>query len=330
MSKTAKFSTPWLAAAAILAVFLLNTTRSAAQTCSAGSEIEPATLSALQSAASGYFQSARAADKTALQAAAEFDLGDVLTANAELLAGQATVRAIYLLDNAPSPQTNQNRGSEFFCGIYNSPDRVEFAFGALPTGRYAIVIEDISGDKTPASLTWILHQNGTQWRIAGLYVKPAHIGGHDANWYLTQGRAYKAKAQNLNAWFYYLTANELMRPFPAMNTPQLEQLYAEMQAVRPRDLPSKTNPVSLPVSGRVFKLTDLFPVPVGGDLDVVAKYEEPDISDTGKTFQNNMALIKALVARYPEFREAFGGVVARAVAPNGQDYGTMLAMKDVK
>jgi hypothetical protein len=29
-------------------------------------------------------------------------------------------------------------------------------------------------------------------------------------------------------------------------------------------------------------------------------------------------------------RNAFAGVVARAVAPNGNDYGTMLAMKDVK
>jgi hypothetical protein len=29
-------------------------------------------------------------------------------------------------------------------------------------------------------------------------------------------------------------------------------------------------------------------------------------------------------------REGFGGIVARAVAPNGQDYGTLLAMKDIK
>jgi hypothetical protein len=43
-----------------------------------------------------------------------------------------------------------------------------------------------------------------------------------------------------------------------------------------------------------------------------------------------MAVMKALVAKYPEFREAFSSVVARAVAPSGQDYGTLLAMKDVK
>jgi len=41
-------------------------------------------------------------------------------------------------------------------------------------------------------------------------------------------------------------------------------------------------------------------------------------------------LMKALVTKYPEFRDAFGGVVARAVDPSGQDYGAMLPMKDIK
>ena len=43
-----------------------------------------------------------------------------------------------------------------------------------------------------------------------------------------------------------------------------------------------------------------------------------------------MAVIKALVGKYPELREAFAGVVARGVAPSGQDYGSMLPMKDIK
>jgi len=41
-------------------------------------------------------------------------------------------------------------------------------------------------------------------------------------------------------------------------------------------------------------------------------------------------VIKALVAKFPEFRNAFAGVVARAVEPSGRDYGTLMAMKDIK
>jgi hypothetical protein len=40
--------------------------------------------------------------------------------------------------------------------------------------------------------------------------------------------------------------------------------------------------------------------------------------------------MKALLAKYPELREAFDGIIARAVEPSGRDYGSMMAMKDVK
>jgi len=69
---------------------------------------------------------------------------------------------------------------------------------------------------------------------------------------------------------------------------------------------------------------------VGNNLDVEVKYQAADVSNTARTFQENTAVIKALVARSPELREAFDGVVARAVEPSGHDYGSLMAMKDIK
>jgi len=37
-----------------------------------------------------------------------------------------------------------------------------------------------------------------------------------------------------------------------------------------------------------------------------------------------------VATKYPEVRDAFAAVVARAVDPQGRDYGTLLAMKDIK
>ena len=82
--------------------------------------------------------------------------------------------------------------------------------------------------------------------------------------------------------------------------------------------------------GKSYKVTDLFPIPVGQDFDLVVRYQSADVSDTGKTFQDNTAVMKALVAKYPELRDAFAGIVARAVEPSGRDYGSMLGMKDIK
>jgi len=43
-----------------------------------------------------------------------------------------------------------------------------------------------------------------------------------------------------------------------------------------------------------------------------------------------VSVMKALVTKFPELKDAFAGIVARAVDPSGRDYGTMLAMKDIK
>jgi hypothetical protein len=71
-------------------------------------------------------------------------------------------------------------------------------------------------------------------------------------------------------------------------------------------------------------------VGVGDDLDLVVKYQSPSVANTAQTYQDNVAAIHALVAKYPEYRDAFTAIIARAVEPSGKDYGTMLAMKDIK
>jgi hypothetical protein len=103
-----------------------------------------------------------------------------------------------------------------------------------------------------------------------------------------------------------------------------------MQSVRPADLPSADHPVALQSAGRSYPLIYMSALPVDNALHLLVKYRSSDVSNTQQTFDDNMAVIKGVVARYPEFRDAFAGVVARATEPSGRDYGTLLAMKDVK
>jgi hypothetical protein len=95
-------------------------------------------------------------------------------------------------------------------------------------------------------------------------------------------------------------------------------------------VPGNGKAMDLSAGGETCHVTDFFPLPVGNDLHVVVKYQAVDVSDTAHAFQENIALIKALVAKFPELREAFAGVVARAVEPSGRDYGTLLGMKEIK
>ena len=317
-----------------LAVVVLALPVLAPQTCQMANEMDPATRSALESTAKRYFDMAARGDSASLRQSATSalagDFGGVEAAVNEnkqnFSTAQATVRPPFLLAQTGPVVEAQ---AEFYCGIYNSPDRVGFSIPDLAPGKYALVIQDVKSANGIYSVSMILEQAGSDWKLGGYYVLPETIAGHDGQWYWNKAKEFKAKGQNLNAYMYYVEARQLMSPVRFMGTPQLDKIYDETQQVAPKDLPVN-NPVDQALGAKTFKLSQVFPVVVGNDLDLVVKYLVPDISDTSQVFQDNMTIIKGMVAKYPELREAFSAIVARAVAPNGQDYGSLLPMKDIK
>jgi len=306
-----------------------------AQTCSTGSDLDTATKNGIDNAAKHYLDMSKNGDVAGMKANAIPQLaGDfgsieqsVVTNKPYLAEGQATISGTYLLDasqaKAPLPR------AEFYCGIFNSPDKLAFFIPNLPPGRYAVVIQNVSG-KDPITLTLVLQNVGGAWKLAGYYPRLDSIGGHDGQWYLAKAREYKAKGYTHDAWFYYLTAWELTAPVNFMSTPQLDKIADEMQASRPSDLPSDSAALSISANGKVFKITELAAVPVDNNLDLRIRYQNPNAGNSGIAFQDNMAVIKAVVAKYPEFRDAFSSIIVRAADGNGAEYGSLLAVKDIK
>jgi hypothetical protein len=310
-----------------------------AQSCLSSADMDAAARTALENAAHRYFDMASRGDVASLRqnsipslASAFTGIEAAVTDNKAAFAGaQPAARPPFLLEaqgNAPLAR------AEFLCGVFGANgqtrDSAVFVLPNLPPGKYGIVIMDISGSKGPYTLSLILQQVGTDWKLGGYYAKAAEAGGHDAIWFGDRARQFKAKGQLHNAWLYFLEARDLMAPVPFMSTLQTDKLYDEAQSVLPKDFPASGNPVDLPAGGKTYKLTEVFPLGVGNDVELVVKYQTADISNSAQTFQNNMAVIKGLVAKYPELRDAFSGVVARAVEPSGRDYGSLLAMKDIK
>ncbi|MGB8887148.1 MAG: hypothetical protein WCC87_10525 [Candidatus Korobacteraceae bacterium] len=321
--------------ASFLVVALVITPGLLGQTCSSGTDLNPAIKSALETAAKQYFDMSKSGDVASLKAnaipAITGDFGSieqaVVTNKPYFAEGQATITGTYLLD-ASDAKTTLAR-AEFFCGIYNSADRLAFYIPNLPPGKYAIVIQKVNG-KDPITLTLILQNMAGAWKLAGYYPRLDSAAGHDADWYLSKAREFKAKGQSHDAWFYYLTAWDLSAPVNFMSTPQLDKIADEMQSVRPADLPSDSAPLSLSANGKVFKVTELAAVPVDNNLDLRVRYVNPDAGDSAVAFKDNMAVIKAIVAKYPEVRDAFNAVIARAVDSSGHEYGSLLLVKDIK
>lgn len=313
-------------------------------------------LAALLMASSAWAQGCQmkddvdAANKTSLDAAAAQYLGDLASGNTAALASSATpefgninavaneakgnlagatgkVRWYFLLDNT---QGKPGERAEFYCGVFNSNDRISFAFPQLPPARFGVVVQDTTGGKVPYMITWILQNVNNTWRIAGMIPKPSTIAGKTGLDYWKEARAAKTAGKQHTAYFDYIMADYLLRPTSLMTTNNLDKLAEEMQAATPNDLPV-SGPITLQgANGKGYQVTQVFPTPVDDKLDLVVKYSVPDVSDTTQAFQDNTAVIKSVVTKWPEVRDTFNAIVARATAPNGQDYGTLLEMKDIK
>ncbi|MGO9649061.1 MAG: hypothetical protein ACLPOO_13510 [Terriglobales bacterium] len=310
-----------------------------AQTCLTHSDMDEPTASALEGVAKRYFDMAARGDIAALKQnsiaslAANFSSIEAAVKDSQpnFAGAQAQPRPPFLLKIEGDKPIES---AEFLCGVFSkngqTANSAAFVIPNLAPGSYGMVTLELSSSQKPQTVSFVLQQQGPDWKIGGFYVHASQVAGHDSDWFADKARAFKTKGQNRDAWLYYLQARELAVPVPFMYTQTTDKLYDESQAVKPSDLPMDGNTVDLTAGGKTYKLTTMFPVAVAQDLDVVVKYQATDVSHTTETYQSNMAVIHALVAKYPELRDAFGGVVARAVEPSGRDYGSMLPMKEIK
>jgi hypothetical protein len=318
-------------------VFLNSSLR--AQNCQTASDLDDATRNAITNAGQRVLDEASKGDTVSMQQNAIPSLASNFSAIAatvkdrqpQLAGGQASVTSLFLLEadgTAPLPN------AEFYCGVFGkngqTANSAVFNLSNLPPGKYGVVILAVTSPKAKSDFSVILQQQGNDWKLGGLYIKPAEVAGHDGDWYLAQARQYKSKGQTHDAWLYYLQAQDMLSPLSFMSTQKTDKLYDEFNGSRPADIPAGGQTAELNAGMTSYKLTSLAPVTVGNDLDLLVRYQVPDASNPNQSYQSNMAVIKALVTKYPELRDAFSGIEARAVDSSHHDYGTLLAMKDVK
>ena len=310
-----------------------------AQNCQVSSDLDDAVRTAITAAGRRYFDMAAKGDTTSLRQNAVASLSSDFSGveatikdhQPDLASAQATIKSAFLLEaegSAPLPH------AEFYCGVFGKSGQTAnsavFSLDNLPPGQYGVIIFEANSPKVRANFSLILQEMGADWKLGGLYLKSTQAAGHDSDWFIARARDYKAKGQAHNAWFFYVQARGLISPLPFMSTSATDKLYDESQGAQPADIPANGKIVDIASAAATYKLTAIFPEAVGDDLDLIVKYQAADASNTNQAYQSNVAVMKALVAKYPEVREAFAGVVARAVDPGGRDYGTLLAMKDIK
>ena len=195
----------WIALSALVFSPLL----SRAQSCQTSSDMEEATRASITAAGQRVFGMVAKGDAAGLRQgaipslAADFSgiEATVKDRQADLAGAQATVKSIFLLDG-----TTPVAHAEFFCGVFGkngqTPGSAAFYLDNLPAGKYGIALLDATSGKGRTMVSLILQQAGTDWKLGGLYLKPAQVAGHDGEWFQARAREYKAKRPGAQRIFF--------------------------------------------------------------------------------------------------------------------------------
>ncbi len=304
------------------------------QGCQTRDEIPAQAKTTMESAAQQVFDQAGRGDVNSLRASAipslQSSFNRIAAAvndnKAAFTGARPQLRIDFLLDTGP---TSSPEG-RFFCGAFGaggqSANSAEFNIPGLPVGKYAIVIQDFIGNKGPYALTTIF-QEMSGWKLAGFYVRPESAAGHDGIWYLQRARDYKAKGQNHNAWFYYVTSWDLLAPVTFMDSGVLSKITQESNDIRPKDVPVGDKPVNFSANGKTYSMIDMSTFRTGTTFDLSIRYAVSSTADFNATQAEARSLANALAAQYPELKEGFNNLLVHAVDASGGDVAGLVNLK---
>jgi hypothetical protein len=248
----------------------------------------------------------------------------------DLAGATLNVTAVYDLDASdiqPGEDTVQ-----FFCGVAANDLHVIFNIPGLPAGHFAFAIVEASGVKNPQRLSILLEKSsprgGGTWQLAGFFPRPLMSAGHDGVWYWTKAREYEKAGRPWTAYFYYQTAAYLLHPAEFLDSNNFDKLVQELRASTPGGLPG-AQPMTVNVNGSPVTVTNIRTDSTFGGFDLAVRYETTDVSDLAATRTKTVALMKALVALHPEWKDAFHGMWVFANAPNQQPFSLELPMSQI-
>jgi hypothetical protein len=317
----------------ITLVTLLLPGRIYAVSCTTQSQMSESERAALVQSSRTLASAVQSGNAAAVQALtipkvkAQFDpIATMIEQAAPLLAGATvTIDALYGLDASDLKSAVED--TVFFCGVAGSPVHVDLTIPQLPQGKYALALVHATGVRQPQQMAFLLQNNG-EWQLAGLFVKPLLLAGHDSVWYWTKARAFNQKGQKWNAYFYYTTAAYLATPADFLNSANLDKLNQETAASKPEGLPG-AQPMVVNAGGQTYSVSELHTDGSLGGLDLVLRYSTTDAADPVATRARNLELMKATLQAHPELRDGFHGLWVFAEAPSQRPYGNELAISEI-
>jgi hypothetical protein len=306
--------------------------------CTTQSQMAAGDRAQLRQAALGLAGDVQTGDAAAVKAqtiapvAAQFDgiAGSIAGVQAAVQHATLTVDELYALD---ATDLKAAQDAEFFCSLPSSTLTVEVSIPNLPPGKYALAVVHATGVKNPQALSMVLANDpagSNGWKLAGFFVRPMTMGGHDGVWYWRQARDYATRKQLWDAYFYYQTAEFLLDPVDFVSSPNLEKLQREAEQARPDGLPG-SEPLHLNAGGQTLNVTNLHTGELSDQLELVVEYQATPNQDPVAARAQVTEVMRALLGLHPELRSAFHGLWVYAdTANNPHPFALELPMDQIQ
>ncbi len=328
------------------AVAIFGVSGALAEVCTTQSQMKDADRDSLSSMARTLTQQVIANDVAGLRTmtagnlAKDFGAVTFVVANTapKLAAGVPVVDQVYLLDASqikPAPNGSESE-AQFFCSLNRSVAEADFVIPGLQSGMYGFAVVRIEHGTTPWRISFLLEREGTNWKMAGIYPVAATAAGHDGLWYWKEARQRASEKQHWNAWLEYGEADALLRPAAFVDSTHLEKLHTEQAAAAPAVV-SEGVSADVPLvvkaaDGAEFHVTAI-------RLDDAAGKDRPDVAvhlrveplaDVAAARKRNEDAMRAVLAAYPELRQAFHGIAVVAEAPGVSPFTSEAQMADIR
>jgi hypothetical protein len=317
------------------ALCLLSVTSANAVTCTTQAEMKEPDRTALVTAVRAIASRMQASDANGVKASTipsvAGNFGGIASSiqrlSPDLAGANLAVTSVYDLD-ATDAQPGED-AVQFFCGVAANDLHVIFNIPRLPAGHFAFAIVEATGVKNPQRLSMLLEKNAGTWQLAGFFPRPLMSAGHDGVWYWEKARAFNKAGHPWSAYFYYQTAIYLLLPAEFVDSNNFDKLIQEVRTATPGGLPG-AQPMMVNVDGAPVAITNLHTDgSTFGGFDLVVRYETADVSNLAAARTKSVALMKALLALHPDWKEAFHGMWVFANAPNQQPFSLELAMPEI-
>jgi len=219
--------------------------------------------------------------------------------------------------------TGGSQEQRVVCGNVSSP-QTWVAVNVRPGPWEAhVILEAQTQNNTVDFVIWLIPEEGN-WRVQYVHYATVGMVGKTAVDLQKTAAEENAKQHGFNAFILYAAALQLADRGPFFQLgirPEMEKKIGEIP--RPRILEGQA-PFIWSFDKSTFKVLNVGPVGIGGKIYLLVDHEIEPWAQDEEADRRNRNLIAGFMKAYPEYKEAFAGLVVRAHERGGsRGFGTV-------